>query len=93
MITSFAKISIPLWTPDLPHGSYQKVLWFQSFSVASLTGIFNSSGIIKPRKNIVTIDGAVKRSAKYELNDEEYLDSIFRFANGMKQTAALENIS
>tara|TARA_Y100000739_G_C20588524_1_gene456629 strand:- start:4 stop:1821 length:1818 start_codon:yes stop_codon:yes gene_type:complete len=48
---------------------------------------------IKPRKNIVTIDGAVKRSAKYELNDEEYLDSIFRFANGMKQTADLENIS
>ena len=48
---------------------------------------------VTSRKNIVTIDGAVKRSAKYELNDGEYLDSVFRFANGLKRTADLDNIS
>ena len=48
---------------------------------------------VTPRKNIVTIDGAIKRPARYELGDEENLDSIFNFANGLKQTADLENIS
>lgn len=48
---------------------------------------------VTSRKNVVTIDGAVKRSAKYEIKDEEYLDSVFRFANGIKQTADLNNIS
>ena len=48
---------------------------------------------VTSRKNVVTLDGAVKRSAKYEIIDEEYLDSVFRFANGIKQTADLNNIS
>ena len=48
---------------------------------------------VKARKNIITIDGAVKRRAKYELTDDENLDSVFRYSNGMKQTADLKNIS
>ncbi len=48
---------------------------------------------VKARKNIITIDGAVKRRAKYELTDDENLDSVFRYSNGIKQTADLENIS
>jgi len=47
---------------------------------------------IEPRKNIVSIAGAVKRPAKYELRADENLGNIFRFANGLKQTADIENI-
>ena len=48
---------------------------------------------VEARKSIVTIDGAVYRPAKYEVLDEENLDSIIRFANGIKRTADLENVS
>jgi len=48
---------------------------------------------VEARKSIVTIDGAVYRPAKYEVLDEENLDSIIRFANGVKRTADLENVS
>ena len=48
---------------------------------------------VEARKNIVAIDGAVKRPAKYEINNDEFLDSIIFFSNGIKQTADLQNIS
>lgn len=48
---------------------------------------------VEARKNIITIDGAVKRPAKYEVNDNEYLGSVIKFSNGIKQTADFENIS
>ncbi len=48
---------------------------------------------VEARKNIVTIDGAVKRPAKYEVKDDESLESVIRYSNGIKQTADLENIS
>ena len=48
---------------------------------------------IDARKEIVSIDGAVKRPAKYEVNDDEYLDSVIKFSNGIKQTADLQNVS
>ena len=48
---------------------------------------------VEARKNIVSIDGAVKRPAKYEVYDDEYLDIVMRYSNGMKQTADLQNIS
>ena len=48
---------------------------------------------VESRKNVISIDGAVKRSAKYEVADNEFLDSVIRFSNGIKQTADLENIS
>ena len=48
---------------------------------------------VEARKNIVTIDGAVKRPAKYEALDEQNLDVIIDYANGIKRTADIENFS
>lgn len=47
---------------------------------------------VEPRKNVVTINGAVKRPAKYEVLNEQNLFSIIGYANGMKRTADRENI-
>ena len=47
---------------------------------------------IEPRKTLVTIDGAVKRPAKYELKDDENLNVVIKYANGLKQTADKQNI-
>jgi len=47
---------------------------------------------VEPRKNVVTINGAVKRPAKYEALNEQNLFSIIGYANGMKRTADRENI-
>ena len=48
---------------------------------------------VESTKNIVTIDGAVKRPGLYEVLDGQYLFEVIEYANGMKQTADLENIS
>ena len=48
---------------------------------------------VKARKNVVKIDGAVYRPAKYEVFDDQDLFSIIEFANGMKHTADIQNIS
>ncbi len=48
---------------------------------------------VTPRKNIISIDGAVKRPAKYEVSDNQFLSDVLRYANGIKKTADLENIS
>jgi len=48
---------------------------------------------VEARKSIVTIDGAVYRPAKYEVHDEQNLDSVINFANGIKRTADLQNVS
>ena len=48
---------------------------------------------VEARKNIVTIDGAVNRPAKFEVMNDQNLDSIILYANGMKRTADRENIS
>lgn len=48
---------------------------------------------IEPRKNVVTIDGAVKRPAKYELKDDQILSDVINYANGFKQTVDVQNIS
>ena len=47
---------------------------------------------VSARKNVITIAGAVKRPAKYELKDNENLDEIIYFSNGIKQTADKKNI-
>ena len=47
---------------------------------------------VEPRKNVVTINGAVKRPAKYEALNEQNLFSIISYANGLKRTADRENI-
>lgn len=48
---------------------------------------------VESRKKVITIDGAVKRPAKYEITDDEFLGDVLIFANGIKQTADLLNIS
>ena len=48
---------------------------------------------VETRKNIVTIDGAVNRPAKYEVLNEQSLESIIDYANGIKNTADLQRIS
>ena len=48
---------------------------------------------VKPRKNIVTIDGAVNRPSKYEASDDQKLISIIEYANGINRNADLANIS
>ena len=48
---------------------------------------------VEARKNIVTIDGAINRPAKYEALDGQKLISIIEYANGINRTADLENIS
>ncbi len=48
---------------------------------------------VESRKNIITIDGAVFRPAKYEVLDNQNLFSIIKYANGIKRTADRENIS
>ncbi|MEL0124819.1 MAG: SLBB domain-containing protein [Alphaproteobacteria bacterium] len=48
---------------------------------------------VEPRKNIVTIDGAINRPAKYEVLDGQNLISIINYANGITRNADRENIS
>ena len=48
---------------------------------------------VEPRKNIITIDGAVNRPAKYEALDDQKLISIIEYANGITRNADRENIS
>ena len=48
---------------------------------------------IEARKNIVSIDGAVKRPAKYEVIDNQKLINIIEYSNGINPKADLENIS
>lgn len=65
-----------------------------------LTGKFNPninlrSGdviFVKPSKKIVSIDGAVKVPAKYELTDEQNLSEVINYANGISKEADLRNI-
>ena len=48
---------------------------------------------VEARKNIVTIDGAVNRPAKYEVSNEHTLNNIIKYANGIARTADRKNIS
>ena len=48
---------------------------------------------IEARKNIVSIDGAINRPAKYEALDDQKLINIIEYANGINRNADLENIS
>ena len=48
---------------------------------------------VEARKSLVAIDGAVYRPAKYEVHDEQNLDSVIDYANGIKRTADLQNVS
>ena len=65
-----------------------------------ITGFYNSqttlkSGdtiFVKPVKNIVSIDGAVKIPAKFELFENQNLYDLIDYANGTSSDADLQNI-
>jgi protein involved in polysaccharide export with SLBB domain len=65
-----------------------------------ITGKYNTKStlrsgdiiFVQPVKKMVTIDGAVKIPAKYELNDEQYLYDVLDYANGIRSDADLSNI-
>lgn len=48
---------------------------------------------VQPVKNIVAIDGGIKRPAKYEITNDQFLGDVVRYANGIKRTADIQNIS
>ena len=48
---------------------------------------------IESKKNIVTIDGAINRPAKYEALENQKLINIIEYANGINRKADLKNIS
>jgi polysaccharide biosynthesis/export protein len=48
---------------------------------------------VEARKNIITIDGAINRPAKYEALDDQKLINIIEYANGINRIADFENIS
>ena len=47
---------------------------------------------VESRKNVVSIYGAVKRPAKYELNDKQSLHSLIEYSYGLTKKADLRNI-
>ena len=65
-----------------------------------ITGKYNTKStlrsgdiiFVQPVKKMVTIDGAVKVPAKYELNDEQYLYDVLDYANGIRSDADLSNV-
>ena len=48
---------------------------------------------VESRKSIVSIDGAVYRPAQYEVLEDQNLDSIIEYANGITRNADRKNIS
>ena len=48
---------------------------------------------VESRKAVIKIDGAVNRPAKYEVLDDQNIYSVIEFANGIKRTADMQNIS
>ena len=48
---------------------------------------------VEARKNVVSIDGAVYRPARYEVHNKQNLGGIVEYANGIKRTADMNNVS
>ena len=47
----------------------------------------------RQEKNVVFIDGAVYRPARYEVHNKQNLGRIIEYANGIKRTADMNNVS
>ena len=47
---------------------------------------------VNPIKNIVAIEGAVKRPAMYEIKDKQNLHDVIEYANGIDKDADMSNI-
>ena len=78
----------------------QKVVEVLDMYDVLITGIYNSkvalqSGdiiFVNPVKNLVAINGAIKRPAKYEVYGEQNLSDVIEYANGIDIQADLSNI-
>ena len=65
-----------------------------------INGYFNSKVTVRSGdiihvssiKNIVSVDGAVKKPAKYELNNNQNLSDVIKYADGLSIEADLNNI-
>ena len=89
-------------------GSYREISLIRNQKVIDtldiydilITGIYNSKTtlqpgdiiFVQPVKNIISIDGAVKRPAKYELHKGQDLYDVIEYANGIDVTADKSNI-
>jgi protein involved in polysaccharide export with SLBB domain len=90
------------------YGSYREINLIRDSKVIEtldmydvlITGRYNSKTPLKsgdvifvmPVNNIVSIDGAVKIPAKYELLDNQNLHDLLDYANGISSDADLQNI-
>lgn len=90
------------------YGSYREINLIRNQKVIEtldmydvlITGLYNSttslqSGdtiFVKPVNNIISIDGAVKRPAKYELLINQNLSNVISYANGVDVQADNSNI-
>ena len=90
------------------YGSYREISLIRNQQVIEtldmydvlITGTFETkttlkSGdviFIKPIKKLVSIDGAVKIPAKYELLEGQSLSELFQYSNGLTSDADLSNI-
>lgn len=78
----------------------QKVIQTLDMYDVLITGNYNSKISLKsgdivfvaPVKKIVTIDGAIKVPAKYELFDDQNLSDVIEYANGITKIADLSNV-
>ena len=78
----------------------QKVIETLDMYDVLITGFYKSKTtlrpgdivFIRPVQKIISIDGAVKIPAKYELNKDQNLSDAIEYANGLTVDADLENI-
>lgn len=90
------------------YGSYREIDLIRNEKVIEsldmydvlITGLYNSDKtlrpgdiiFVRPVKKIISIDGAVKIPAKYELNNDQNLSDVIDYANGITVDADLENV-
>lgn len=78
----------------------QKVIETLDMYDILITGLYSSKLPLKsgdiifvgPVKKMISIDGAIKKPAKYELLDNQNLSEVINFANGITADADLKNI-
>lgn len=78
----------------------QKVIETLDMYDILITGLYSSKLPLKsgdiifvgPVKKMISIDGAIKKPAKYELLDDQNLSEVINFANGITVDADLKNI-
>lgn len=78
----------------------QKVIETLDMYDILISGLYSSKLPLKsgdiifvgPVKKMISIDGAIKKPAKYELLDDQNLSEVINFANGITADADLKNI-